>query len=221
MHRSMVRQSFQTLCHINELMYPRISLINAAKLRIYLKCPVDRHIQFHRHHFCQSIHLCIWEIKRFSDRFDDTSRRHGTECHNLRHRILTIFFRYIFDYAGTLRILEIHVNIRHGYTLRIQETLKQKVVTYRINIRNSCTVTYTASGTRTSSRTYPAVMCFRPVDIIPNNKDIFYKAHGLYNTKLIFHILIDGVALFFGIGCIVRIFFCKALITQRPQKLTG
>ena len=213
MHRSMVRQSFQTLCHINEFMHPRISLVDTAEFRIYLKRPIDRHIQFHRHHLCQPVHLCIWEIKRFSDRFDDTSRRHGTECHNLRHRILTIFFRYIFDDTGTLRILKIHVDIGHGYTLRIQETLKQKIVAYRIDIRDSCTVTYTASGTGTSSRTYPAVMCLCPVDIIPHNKDIFHKSHGLYNAKFIFHILIDGVTLFLCIGCIIRVFFRKTLVT--------
>ena len=209
----MVRQSFQTLCHINEFMHPRISLIDAAKFRIYLKCPVDRHIQFHRHHLCQPIHLCIREIKRFSYCLDNSSRCHSTECHNLCHRIFSVFFCYIFDYAGSLRILEVHVDIRHGYTFRIQEPLKQKIVTHRIDIRDSCTVTYTASGTGTSSRTYPAVMCLCPVDIIPHNKDIFHKSHGLYNAKFIFHILIDGVTLFLCIGCIIRVFFRITLVT--------
>ena len=33
-------------------------------------------------------------------------------------------------------IAEINVNIRHGYPLRIEEALKQKVVTNRVNIRD-------------------------------------------------------------------------------------
>ena len=196
----MVRQSFQTLCHINEFMHPRISLIDAAKFRIYLKCPVDRHIQFHRHHLCQPIHLCIREIQRFSYCLDNSSRCHSTECHNLCHRIFSVFFCYIFDYAGSLRILEVHVDIRHGYTFRIQETFKQKIIANRIQLCNSKRISYQTACCRSSSRSYHNVMVSCIPDEIPHNKEIIHIPHIFNNTQLI-------IKTFFQVFCTFRITF--------------
>ena len=64
-------------------------------------------------------------------------------------------------------------------------------------------------------------MCLRPVDVIPHNQNILDKPHLLNDTELIFHILIDCIALFLRVGIIVRIFLFKSLVAQSFQELIG
>ena len=47
---------------------------------------------------------------------------------DLNHTVFTIFAHNIIDYFLSSLKSKIHVNIRHGYTFRIKETFKQKVV---------------------------------------------------------------------------------------------
>ena len=119
MYGCVVRQPFETLCHVNQFVHARISLIETAEFRIDLQGTVDRNVQFHRHHFCHAVHLCIRKIECFSNCLYHSAGRHRTKGRDLCHGIFAVLFCDILNHAGTLRILKIHVDIRHGYTLRI------------------------------------------------------------------------------------------------------
>ena len=116
--------------------------------------------------------------------------------------------------AISLRILEIHINIRHGNSLRVKKSFKKQIVFNRINIRDSGTIAHPASRRRSSSRAYPAVVRAAPVDIIPHDKDILYKAHGLYDTKLIVHICMYLFKLISTVLTTAYIFLPKALLAK-------
>ena len=213
MNRSMVWQPLQALCHIDQIMHPRIPFIEASEFRIHLQCTINGNVEFHGHHLGHTVHLGIREIKRFSHRLNDTPRRHGTEGYDLRYRILAILFRDILNGAVALRILKIHINIRHGHTLRIQETLKEQIVFDGIDVRDSGAIAHLASRSRASSRSNPAVMSPAPVDVVPDNQNILHKAHLLDNAQLILHILIDALTLFLRVFRIVFVFVLKSLVT--------
>ena len=119
MYGCVVRQPFETLCHVNQFVHTCIPIIEAAEFRVDLQGTVDRNVQFHRHHFCHTVHLRIRKIECFSNCLDDTAGCHRTKGRNLCHRILSIFFCDVLDHAGTLRILKIHIDIGHRHTLRV------------------------------------------------------------------------------------------------------
>ena len=53
-----------------------------------------------------------------------------------------------------------------------------------------------------------------PVDIIPHDKDILYKAHGLYDAKLIVHIGMYLFKLLITVLATAYVLFPKALLTE-------
>ncbi len=55
----------------------------------------------------------------------------------MRHLLLTILFRYPAQYFTASVIIEVHINIRQGNTVRIQETLEQQVVLDRVYLGNA------------------------------------------------------------------------------------
>ena len=219
MDRRVIRKALKTLRHIDQFMHPRIAVIKASEFRVHLQRLVDRDIQFHRHHLRHAVHLSIREIKCFANCFNDTSRRHGSKRRNLGHGVFAILLRHILDDTRTFRVLKVHVDIGHGYTLRIKESLKKQIVTHRIDIRDTGTVAHAAARTGTTSRSYPAVMCLGPVDIIPHDQNVLNESHLLDDAKLVFHILVDCITLFLRVGIIVRIFFLESLVAQCLQKL--
>ena len=212
MHGGMVWKSLQTLCHVNHIVHLRIAFVETSEFRIHLQGLFNGDSKLHGHHFCHLIHLGIREIQSLSHSLQNTSGCHGSKGYNLGHGILSVFLGNIGNGTISLCILKVHVDIRHGDSLRIQETLEKQIVLYRINICNSGTVAHLTSCRRTTPRPYPAVVVSAPVDIVPHNQNVFHKPHGLNNSKLILHVGINLPALFFGIIRIGFIFSGKALL---------
>ena len=65
---------------------------------------------------------------------DHAAGRQGTESDDLGHLILPVLFHNVVDNFLTALVAEIHVDIGHGYSFRVQETLKEELVPDRINV---------------------------------------------------------------------------------------
>ena len=86
---------------------------------------------------------------------------------------------------------EIHVNIRHGYPLRIQETFKKQTVLQRVQFRDSHRVGYHASRSASSSRADRNVVLLREMNIVPDDQKIIDVPHGTDCIQLIFQAVAD------------------------------
>ena len=65
---------------------------------------------------------------------------HGAECDDMGNMIFAVCLLNVLESTVTAFIIEIDVNIRHGDTVRIQETLKQEVVLDRVEVGDFQTV---------------------------------------------------------------------------------
>ena len=132
MHGRVPRKTFQALRHINQMVDVRLLIVCFFQLRIHFHGFVDGdnlHIRnLGWNHFGNGIHLCIRHIKDTAYITDNTAGCQGTKGNDLNHTVFTIFAHNIIDYFLSSLKSKIHVNIRHGYSLRVQETFKQKVV---------------------------------------------------------------------------------------------
>ena len=108
-----------------------IALVQLPQLVVHLQCLVDRDIQLIRNHLRNRIDLCIRHIQHTADIADDTARRQCTECDDLYNAVLAVFSRYIVDDLRAAFEAEIHVDIRHGNSFRVQETLEQELIPHR------------------------------------------------------------------------------------------
>ena len=132
MHGRVPRKTFQALRHIDQMVDIRLLIVCFFQLRIHFHGFVDGdnlHIRnLGWNHFGNGIHLRIRHIKDTAYITDNTAGCQSTECNNLNHTVFAVFPYNIVDYFLSSLKSEIHVNIRHGYSLRIQETFKQKVI---------------------------------------------------------------------------------------------
>ena len=133
MHRTVPRQSLQSLRHIDQMRHRLIRLIKLTKLRIHLQSFINRNSKLLGNHLGNRIHIGIRQIHDSSYITDDTSCRKRSKCNDLSHAVFSVFSRYIIDHFLPSLIAEIHINIRHGYTFRIQKTLEQELIMDGIN----------------------------------------------------------------------------------------
>ena len=173
----MSRKSFKTFCRIDQIMDLFLLLISFFKLRIHLQSFIDRDIQLLRNHFCNSIHLCVREIHNTSDITDNTTGRQCTKRNDLYYTVIPVFTSYIINNFLSSFEAEVNINIRHGYSFRIQETLKQKVISNRIQLCDPQSIGNQTSCSGTSSRSYHNVMVTCIFDEIPHNQEIIDIAH--------------------------------------------
>ena len=163
-----------------------ISLIQLPQLVVHLQCLVDRDIQLIRNHLRNRIDLCIRHIQHTADISDDTARRQCTECDDLYNAVLAVFSRYIVDDLRAAFETEIHVDIRHGNSFRVQETLEQELVPHRVQLRDAKGVGNNTSGRRSSSRSDHDVVVARKFDEIPHDQEVIDVTHRFDRIKLVF-----------------------------------
>ena len=185
MHGAVARQSLETLTHIDEAMRLRILLIHLSKLRIRLKCLIERDVQLIRHLLRDHITLRIWNIQYTPDITDDTARGERTEGDDLRHTVLTILPGHVLDHLLPALILEVHIDIRHGDTLRVQETLEDEIVTHRVDIRDADAVRDEGARRRASARPHRDIVRLCIVHIIPDDQEVLDEAHTRDRIELI------------------------------------
>ena len=125
MHGCMPRQTFQSSCHINQIVDTVIPVIELFQLRIHLQCLIDGNSKLIRNHLGHTITDGIRQIQDAPHITDHPPRCHCTKCNNLHHALFAIFSDNIInDFLSSFKT-EIHVDIGHRHTVRIQESLKE------------------------------------------------------------------------------------------------
>ncbi len=112
-------QSFQPSGHINQPPDAFLAFVFCTQLRIFFERLVYRNAKLVWDAFCNSVHKRVRQIHHAPDVPDNASCRQRTKRNNLRHTFLAVFFDDIVNYFLTSFKTKIHVNIRHGNTLRI------------------------------------------------------------------------------------------------------
>ena len=214
MHGCMSRKTFQSSRHIDQFLNLFIFLIQFLEFRIHLQCLIKRNIQLCRHHLCNAVYKCIRKVHDTSYVTDDSTCCHRTESYDLYYPGCAVFSSYIInDFLASLKA-EVHVDIGHGYTFRIQETLEQKLIFDRVDTCNSQTVRYDTSGRRTSPRSDLDSLCSCIINEIPHDQEVIYISHGFDDRQFIFQTFFQRIIP-------VRIPFFQSVKTKFIQIFPG
>ena len=185
MHGTVTRQSFQTFRHIDQILYLFVRLISPAQFRILFQRFVDSDVQLLRDHFRNCIYESIGQIHHPSHVADNAPGRKGSKGHDLHHTVFPVFSHHIInDLLPSLKA-EVNVDIGHGHTFRIQETLKEKLIPDRIDRCDSQTVGNDTSRRGSSSRSHRDPVILGIFDKIPYNKEIIHIPHIFNGIQLI------------------------------------
>ena len=122
---------------VNDLLRLRIAVIKLPELSRLLHCFCQGHSQLGRDKLRNPVHISVGKIKRSANIPDCAAGKHRTEGNNLGYMIFAVSLFYIIDDFSPANITEVHVNIRHGHSLRIQEALKKQRIAERVYVGNS------------------------------------------------------------------------------------
>ena len=94
-------------------------MVQLSQIRIGCYRLIQRHSQIVGDHFGNGIAERIGQVQHAAHIPDHTLGRQCTKGNDLHHLVFSVFFHHIVDDLLPPLIAEIHVNIRHGYTLRV------------------------------------------------------------------------------------------------------
>ena len=136
------------------------------------------------YHFAQTVgnHLC--EPVGIIDAHAADSR-HVLDCRLCRHRsegddtrdvVKTVMVLYIFMRGS--EVFEVHVNIRHADTVRIEETLEQELVLDRVEVRNPEAGGDHRTGSRATSGAHHRTHRAGGSNIVLNDEEVVRETHS-------------------------------------------
>ena len=137
MRRCVARHALERTRRINKLFNLRLLVVHLFQLRVDGQRLVDRNVQLVRHLLGNRVNIVVRNVERTADIADGTAGSHRAERDNLRHAVLAVLAGNVLDDLRTANIAEVHVDIRHGDTLRIQKSLEVQRVVNRVKVSDS------------------------------------------------------------------------------------
>ena len=133
----------------------------------------------------------------------------AAEGDDLGHMVVAVFAADIVHHLAPAGVAEIHVDIRHGDTLRVQEALKIQAVLHGVDVRDAQAVGHHAAGGGAAARAHRDPRALGIVDEVLDDEEIVREAHFSDHVQLIVQLpVIGGV---FAVAC------PEATLAQLPQ----
>lgn len=163
-----------------------------------------------RDKFCKAVGLGKRQLVDTGDILNGALGRHRSESHDMRNMVLPVFFLDIPEHLITSVIIEIYVDIRHRDAVRIEKTLEQQLVFYRVHIGYSQTICHGRTCRRTPSRPNRHAPALRLHDEVLHYQEVIRKTHPLDGLQLEINPLLR-------LHGHVRITFFRPLVSKVPQ----
>ena len=171
-------------------------------------------MQAGRHLLGQLIHLRVGEIQRPPHVPQDATGGHGAEGDDLRHVVAAILAVDVVDDLVPAAIAEVHVDIRHGDTLRVQEAFKVQVVLHGVHVGDLQAIGHHGTGGRATSRPHRNILAPGVGHEVRHDEEVVHEPHPAYHLHLVpetLPVLLRGV----GVALL------KALLAQlREQRVS-
>ena len=178
-------KSLQTLGKVDQAVDIFLFLIGFPEFRIHSQGLINGDIWLLWNHLGDGVYLGIRHVQNTAYITDHTAGCQSTEGNDLNHAVIAIFPPYIIDNFLSSFKAEVHINIRHGYSFRIQETLKEKIIPDRIQLGDPKCIGNQASCGGTSSRADHDIIVSGIFDEVPHNEEVIYISHVFDGGQLI------------------------------------
>ena len=195
MSGSIAGHALQGHGRINQPLHFRLLFIHTVQLGRNLQCLFQGNAQLHGHGFGHRIGFLIAHAQHSAYVPNHTSGCHGTEGDNLADVIRPVFPCHIVNDFLTAFVAEVHVNIRHADTLRVQEPFEQQLILQRIQHGNAHGIGHNGACAAAPSRADHNPLGLGVVNEIPHNQEVIHVTHAGDHAKFILQPLIGFVLL--------------------------
>ena len=113
----------------------------------------------------------------------------GAVDHALRHLVTTVFLADIVEYAAAAVRIEIHVDIRQGDSLRIEEAFENQTVLDRVEFGDAHGVCHHGACSGTTAGPHHHTVRLGPVDVVGHDKEVTAELHLAYYAAFVVGLL--------------------------------
>ena len=184
--------ALQRLGHVDEPLHPLVGLVEVGQLLAEPQGIVQRDMQrtgTRGHQLGHTVHLGIGHVQGAAHIPDGAPGSHGSEGHDLGHVVVPVLPADVVHHLAPAGIAEVHVDIRHGHALRIQETLEIQLVLHGVDVGDVQAVGHHGAGGAAAAGTHGYARLPGIVDEVGHDEEIVGKAHLLDHGQLIFQLL--------------------------------
>ena len=179
-------QALQAQAHVDQLVNAFVSFIGTPEVRALFESLLQGDAQLLGDHLGDGIDIAVGQVHDAADIADDAAGRHGAEGDDLHHPVFAVFFRDIVDDLAPALEPEVHVDIGHGHTLRIEEALKEQVVADGVDVSDPQRIGNNRTCRTPSSGAHHDPVPAGKIDVIPDDEEIVDIAHLADRVQLIF-----------------------------------
>ena len=190
---SMAGHALHLQSRVDQLCDLRVGIVHPLKFRRYLQRTLQRHFQLHGHLLCHNIYLLIRNAHHAAHIADGVAGGHGAKGDDLSHMVGTIFPVDVIDHFLTALVAEVHIKIWHTDALRVQEALKDQVITDGVDIRDAHAVSRNAACAGATARAYRDTLTLGVVHVVPHDKIVVRVAHLFDHADLVFQTVFVGL----------------------------
>ena len=185
--------ALQSLCHIDQpvqLLVPVVHLLQGLGQAQGL---VQGHVQrtgAGGDLLCHLVGLAVADIQGPGHIPDRGPGGHGAEGDDLGHMVVAVEPVHIVNDLAPAVDAEVHVNIRHGDPLRVQEAFKEQAVFDGVHIGDMQAVADHAAGGAAPAGANGDAAALGEADEVRNNEKVVHKAHFVDHIQLIIQLLV-------------------------------
>ena len=172
---------------IQHLFGGRVILVLLTQIGVFFNANRQRNVPAlvrRRHQLSQAVALGVRHFQHPGDIAHRHAAEHLTKGSDITNMVFAVLFSAIFNHFVAASILDINVDIRHGNTIWIEETLKQQTILQRIKVGNIQCVGDNRSGGATPARAKNNSFRFTPVNKVLNNQEVTLITHIAHHAQL-------------------------------------
>ena len=177
---------------VDELFHPRVVPVQIGQLPAELQGVLQRDVQCprpRRHQLGHHIHLGIGHVQGASHVPDGGAGRHGAEGDDLCHMVVSVLAADVVHHLAPACVAEVHVDIGHGYPLRVEKPLKVQVVLHGVDIRDLQTVGHHGACGGTAPRPYRDVHALGVAHEVGHDEEVVGEPHLFDHVQLVIQLL--------------------------------
>ncbi len=111
--------ALQQQASVNQALHPRVAFIAIAQFAVYLQRALQRDVQFARNHLGDDVRLLVAVAQHPAYVPKHTAGGHGAKGNDLADMVVAVTAGHIVDDLLAALKAKVHVNVRHGDTLRV------------------------------------------------------------------------------------------------------
>ncbi len=139
MHAKVSREAFKGLRDSNDFLIFVVVFDRILEFRHFSNRFIKRDVPagLHRNQLRERVRFHVRNVQCATDVSHHRLGAQGSERCDLAHRICAVRALHILNRAVAVVLAEVHVKVRHGHEVRIEEAFKKEVKMKRIQIRNA------------------------------------------------------------------------------------